>query len=99
MVKRGEWFEMDFPALPATSVQTPVGLAAALGVEPRRVQESTNDWLAVLDNFVSRAFPVSARGGEVRCPVAGDRVKLAGHAVAYLEGAISVSSARFRDDR
>lgn len=157
VAKRGEWFEMDFPALPATPVQTPAGLAAALGAEPRQVLASTDDWLAVLDDeatvrelkpdfaalknfncrcvvptargdevdFTSRAFAprygipedpvtgsahcalapywagvlgkdelrafqVSARGGEVRCRVAGDRVMLAGHAVVYLEGAISV---------
>ncbi len=157
VAKRGEWFEMDFPALPATPVQTPAGLAAALGAEPRQVLQSDDDWLAVLDgetgvrslkpdmaavakfncrclvptargdqvDFVSRAFAprigipedpvtgsahcalapywadvlekeelqafqVSARGGEVRCRVAGDRVKLAGHAVVYLEGTISV---------
>ena len=157
VAKRGEWFEMDFPSLPATPVQTPAGLAAALGAEPRQVLASTDDWLAVLDDettvrelkpdfaalknfncrcvvptargdevdFTSRAFAprygipedpvtgsahcalapywagvlgkdelrafqVSARGGEVRCRVAGDRVMLAGHAVVYLEGAISV---------
>ena len=156
VAKRGEWFEMDFPALPATPVQTPAGLAAALGAEPRQVLASTDDWLAVLDDeaavrnlkpdlaalktfncrcvvptargdeadFVSRAFAprygipedpvtgsahcalapywagvlgkdelrafqVSARGGEVRCQVAGDRVKLAGQAVVFLEGTIS----------
>lgn len=156
VAKRGEWFEMDFPALPARPVATPAGLAAALGAEPRQVLESTDDWLAVLDDeatvrnlkpdlaalkkfhcrclvptargdavdFVSRAFAprygipedpvtgsahcalapywagvlgqddlrafqVSARGGEVRCRVAGDRVKLAGQAVVYLEGTIS----------
>ena len=157
VAKRGEWFEMDFPALPATPVQTPAGLAAALGVEPRQVLASTDDWLAVLDDeaavrnlkpdlaalktfncrcvvptargdeadFVSRAFAprygipedpvtgsahcalapywagvlgkdelrafqVSARGGEVRCRVAGDRVKLAGQAATFLEGTICV---------
>ena len=157
VAKRGEWFEMDFPALPSRSVAPPAGLAAALGAEPRQVLESTDDWLAVLDDeatvrnlkpdlaalkafpcrclvptargdavdFVSRAFAprygipedpvtgsahcalapywadvlgkddlrafqVSARGGEVRCRVAGDRVKLAGQAVVYLEGTICV---------
>ena len=155
--KQGEWLEMDFPALPARPVATPAGLAAALGAKPRRVLESVEDWLAVLDDeatvrglkpdfravatlpcrclvptargaaadFVSRAFAprlgidedpvtgsahcvlapywggvlgkvelrafqVSARGGEVRCRVAGDRVKLAGQAVVYLEGTIDV---------
>ena len=157
VAKRGEWFEMDFPALPSRPMATPAGLAAALGIEPRRVLESTDDWLVVLDDeaavrnlkpdlasaakfncrcvvptargdavdFVSRAFAprigipedpvtgsahcalapywtgvlgkdelrafqVSARGGEVRCRVAGDRVKLAGQAVVFLEGTISV---------
>ena len=157
VTKRGEWFEMDFPALPAHPVDTPAGLGAALGAEPRQVLASTDDWLAVLDDeetvrnlkpdlaavakfpcrclvptargksadFVSRAFAprfgipedpvtgsahcalapywadvlgkdelrafqVSARGGAVFCRVAGDRVKLAGRAVVYLEGTISV---------
>ena len=157
VAKRGDWFEMDFPALPAHPVAPPPGLAAALGAEPRQVLASTDDWLAVLDDeatvrelkpdfaalknfhcrcivptargdavdFVSRAFAprygipedpvtgsahcalapywagvlgkddlrafqVSARGGEVRCRNAGDRVNLAGQAVVYLEGTISV---------
>ena len=155
--RRGDLFEMDFPALPVRPVATPPGLAAALGAEPRQVLASTDDWLAVLDDeaavrnlkpdlaalktfncrcvvptargdeadFVSRAFAprygipedpvtgsahcalapywadvlekeelqafqVSARGGEVRCRVAGDRVKLAGQAVVFLEGTISI---------
>ena len=155
--KRGDLLEMDFPSLPAHGVQTPAGLAAALGAEPRRVLASAEDWLAVLDDeatvrrlkpdfaalekfecrclvptargdtvdFVSRAFAprlgipedpvtgsahcaltpywagvlgkdelhafqVSARGGEVFCRNAGDRVKLAGRAVVYLEGMIHV---------
>lgn len=155
VAKRGEWFEMDFPALPATPVQTPAGLGAALGAEPRQVLASTDDWLVLLDaeaavrnlkpdfaalkafpcrcvvptargnevDFTSRAFAprygipedpvtgsahcalapywagvlgknelrafqVSARGGEVRCQVTGDRVKLAGQAAVFLEGTI-----------
>ena len=47
-------------------------------------------WAGVLGKDDLRAFQVSARGGEVRCRVAGDRVKLAGQAVVYLEGTISV---------
>ena len=47
--RRGDLFEMDFPALPVRSVATPPGLAAALGAEPRQVLASTDDWLAVLD--------------------------------------------------
>ena len=157
VAKRGDLFEMDFPALPANPMKTPAGLGEALGVEPRQVLASTDDWLAILDDeetvrdlkpdlaavakfpcrclvptargrtadFVSRAFAprfgipedpvtgsahcalapywkgvlgknelrafqVSARGGDVFCRVAGDRVKLAGRAVVYLEGIISV---------
>ena len=47
-------------------------------------------WADVLGKNEMRAFQVSARGGEVFCRVAGDRVKLAGRAVVYLEGIISV---------
>ena len=47
-------------------------------------------WADVLEKEELQAFQVSARGGEVRCRVAGDRVKLAGQAVVYLEGAICV---------
>jgi predicted PhzF superfamily epimerase YddE/YHI9 len=36
------------------------------------------------------ARQVSKRGGDVFCGLAGDRVKLGGHAVMYLEGSISV---------
>ena len=157
VAKRGDLFEMDFPALPTKSVATPAGLGAALGAEPRQVLASTEDWLVVLDDeatvralkpdfaalekfdcrclvptargakvdFVLRAFAprfgipedpvtgsahcvlapywagvlgkndfhafqVSARGGEVRCRVAGDRVKLAGRAAVYLEGTIRI---------
>lgn len=37
-----------------------------------------------------RARQVSKRGGEILCGLAGDRVKLRGRAVMYLEGSISV---------
>ena len=50
VVKRGDLLEMDFPALPAKPVETPEGLADALGVEPRQVLESAEDWLIVLDD-------------------------------------------------
>ena len=48
--KRGEWLEMDFPALPARPVATSEGLAEALGAEPRLVLESVEDWLAVMED-------------------------------------------------
>ena len=48
--KRGDLLEMDFPSLPAVPIETPAGLGAALGAEPRQVLASTDDWLAVLDD-------------------------------------------------
>ena len=50
VAKRGDLFEMDFPALPAKPVEPPAGLAAALGVAPRAVLASVEDWLVVLDD-------------------------------------------------
>jgi len=47
-------------------------------------------WAGVLGKNELHAFQVSARGGEVFCRNAGDRVKLAGRAVVYLEGMIHV---------
>jgi PhzF family phenazine biosynthesis protein len=38
--RAGEGYEMDFPAQPPHRVETPPGLAAALGVEPREVWAS-----------------------------------------------------------
>lgn len=39
--RSGEGYEMDFPAQPPHRVETPPGLAEALGVEPREVWAST----------------------------------------------------------
>ncbi len=50
VAKRGDLFEMDFPALPAGPMAAPAGLGAALGAEPRQVLASTDDWLVVLDD-------------------------------------------------
>jgi predicted PhzF superfamily epimerase YddE/YHI9 len=36
------------------------------------------------------ARQISARGGELICTLRGDRVSLAGHAVLYLEGTITI---------
>lgn len=47
-------------------------------------------WAGVLGKQELRAVQVSARGGEVQCRVAGDRVKLAGQAAVYLAGMIDV---------
>jgi predicted PhzF superfamily epimerase YddE/YHI9 len=43
-------------------------------------------WAGQLGRNALRAFQASARGGEVICRVAGDRVELEGGCVFYLEG-------------
>lgn len=47
-------------------------------------------WAARLGKTKLHARQVSARGGELWCELAGDRVKIAGHAVLYLRGEIQV---------
>lgn len=47
-------------------------------------------WSRRLGRTSLRARQVSARGGELGCEVAGDRVRLSGRAVTYLRGTIEV---------
>lgn len=47
-------------------------------------------WAGALGKAGFHARQVSARGGELWCELAGDRVKIAGHAVLYLKGEITV---------
>ena len=47
-------------------------------------------WAARLGKEQLTARQISARGGELTCTLRGDRVTIAGHAVLYLEGAITV---------
>ncbi|NTV13561.1 MAG: PhzF family phenazine biosynthesis protein [Desulfobulbaceae bacterium] len=47
-------------------------------------------WAGKLGKKVLAARQVSARGGELWCQDCGDRVRIAGRAVVYLEGTISV---------
>jgi PhzF family phenazine biosynthesis protein len=47
-------------------------------------------WAARLGKGQLTARQISARGGELTCTLRGDRVTIAGHAVLYLEGAITV---------
>ena len=47
-------------------------------------------WTERLGKTMLHAHQISARGGAVQCTVAGDRVRLAGRAVQYLEGTIAV---------
>ena len=45
-------------------------------------------WAKKTDKTVFHARQVSSRGGELFCELVGDRVKIAGSAVKYLEGSI-----------
>jgi PhzF family phenazine biosynthesis protein len=47
-------------------------------------------WAAILGKNVLHALQVSNRGGELFCKHAGDRVRISGKAVLYLEGAITL---------
>jgi predicted PhzF superfamily epimerase YddE/YHI9 len=47
-------------------------------------------WAAQLGKTALHARQVSARGGELWCELAGDRVKIAGHVTPYLAGSIDV---------
>jgi PhzF family phenazine biosynthesis protein len=47
-------------------------------------------WAARLGKQALRARQLSPRGGELRCELVGDRVKIAGQARLYMEGAIEI---------
>jgi len=47
-------------------------------------------WAEILSKREIHALQVSARGGELFCEDAGDRVKVSGHAVRYSEGFIYI---------
>jgi predicted PhzF superfamily epimerase YddE/YHI9 len=47
-------------------------------------------WGRVLGKKDLRALQVSARGGELLCTHAGDRVRISGQAVLYLEGTVAI---------
>lgn len=51
---------------------------------------STPYWAEKLGRNPLRARQISARGGELRCEIRGDRVAIAGHAVPYLRGEIEI---------
>lgn len=48
--RSGDWIELDFPALPEQPVETPAGLARALGAEPFYVGSSRFDFLVEVDS-------------------------------------------------
>jgi PhzF family phenazine biosynthesis protein len=49
-------------------------------------------WVARLGRLELTAKQLSARGGDVRCALHGDRVRIAGQAVEYLRGEITVGA-------
>lgn len=69
--------------------------APAVGVDEDPVTGSahcalTPYWAAKLGKVELTAYQASARGGRLRCTLAGDRVKLAGQAITVLRGELSV---------
>lgn len=50
VTRKGDIFEMDFPARPAYSQTSPDGLSRALGVTPEKVYGSEEDLMVVLDS-------------------------------------------------
>ena len=48
-------------------------------------------WASKLHKRDLRAYQVSKRGGELFCKDCGDRVKISGRAVAYMEGSIIIT--------
>jgi predicted PhzF superfamily epimerase YddE/YHI9 len=47
-------------------------------------------WAEELNKTKLHAYQISKRGGELFCEFRGDRVKIAGHAVKYLEGTLEI---------
>jgi PhzF family phenazine biosynthesis protein len=47
-------------------------------------------WAGILGKTELHALQVSLRGGELFCTLAGDRIKISGRAVLYLEGEITI---------
>lgn len=69
--------------------------APAVGVDEDPVTGSAHTmltpyWAGKLDKTELTARQVSRRGGELRCRLQGDRVRIAGRALTYLEGEITI---------
>ncbi len=66
----GAGYVMDLPARPSHQIETPVGLAAALGIVPREVWSNEFNYLAVLEDAdaVRHLAPDMARFAEVDRP-------------------------------
>lgn len=69
--------------------------APALGINEDPVTGSSHCtlvpyWAGQLDRTALHARQISARGGELWCEAQGERIRIAGHAVVYLRGTLSV---------
>ena len=69
--------------------------APAAGIDEDPVTGSINCtlapyWAARLGKRTLHAQQLSARGGDLRCEIAGDRVKIAGKARLYLQGMLEI---------
>jgi len=76
-------------------ILSPVFFAPQTGINEDPVTGSAHTtltpyWSAILGRKKLKALQVSDRGGELVCEDLGDRVKIAGNAVTYLEGEIFV---------
>jgi PhzF family phenazine biosynthesis protein len=69
--------------------------APSVGIDEDPVTGSINCtlapyWAGRLGKRALRAQQLSARGGELRCEIAGDRVKISGRARLYLQGTLEL---------
>jgi predicted PhzF superfamily epimerase YddE/YHI9 len=69
--------------------------APAVGIDEDPATGSINCtlapyWAGRLGKRRLRAQQLSARGGDLRCEMAGDRVKIAGNARLYLQGTLEI---------
>jgi PhzF family phenazine biosynthesis protein len=69
--------------------------APSVGIDEDPVTGSINCtlapyWAGRLGKRIMHTRQLSARGGDLRCEVAGDRVKIAGNARLYLQGMLEI---------
>lgn len=94
------WLDMDFPAWPPGGGDADYVVryfAPSVGVAEDPATGSIRTlapyWAARLGKSTLDARQLSARGGAMRCTVAGDRVRIAGRARLYLTGALHLRAA------
>ena len=93
VIKKGELYEMDFPAYQLEPVKISAEMIEAIGAEPSEAYMG-RDLLCIFDdedtvrNLV--AYQASERGGILYCSMDKDRVKLSGNVSLYSIGEIFV---------